>query len=300
MVPGMPHVKSHRREKAAQTRATIIEAAHAEFLESGYHGATIAGRPPRRGGHPDGVLRVPHQGRADQRRDRRCSHGARTEEVPPELGRWWQDMSPPGSGRRLVPTLHPRRGPGLRAASAVSLVLARRRSTDDELRGPHQQHEQLQRTVSDPCVESLAAKGRCATDSTSTRRPTSSSLSTATAPTTSSGPTTAGATASVVDWLADTLPALAAAVGRLGCHVTTYNLASLLENSAPKYPDRRRSSPATPADLRPGQRAPTRWPTCWSPGASGPATRWRSAAPTCRTSRSSTSASSRRAPRWCR
>ena len=37
MVRAMPDVKSSRREKAARTRARIVESAHAEFLERGFH-----------------------------------------------------------------------------------------------------------------------------------------------------------------------------------------------------------------------------------------------------------------------
>ena len=45
----MADVKSSRREKAAQTRARIVEAAHAEFLDNGFHGATIASVARRAG-----------------------------------------------------------------------------------------------------------------------------------------------------------------------------------------------------------------------------------------------------------
>ena len=85
---------------------------------------------------------------------------------------------------------------------------------------------------------------------------------------------------------------------------TTYNLASLLETSAQKYPEReaivfpatgRRMTYAevdTVANMVANLLRRAR--------ASSPATRWRSAAPTCRTSRSSTGGSSRPAPPWSR
>ena len=45
----MADVKISRREKAARTRAAIIEAAHAEFLERGFHGATVVSIAERAG-----------------------------------------------------------------------------------------------------------------------------------------------------------------------------------------------------------------------------------------------------------
>ena len=56
----MADVKTSRREKAARTRARIIEAAHAEFLERGFHGATVTSIAKRAKVAPQTVYFVFH------------------------------------------------------------------------------------------------------------------------------------------------------------------------------------------------------------------------------------------------
>src|SRR5688500_4391656 len=58
MAWNMTKVKGSRREKAEATRRRIVRAAHAEFIEQGFHGATVAAIAKRAGVAPQTVYFV--------------------------------------------------------------------------------------------------------------------------------------------------------------------------------------------------------------------------------------------------
>src|SRR5687767_1457497 len=54
----MNAVRGSRREKAEATRRTIVRAAHAEFVEQGFHGATVTAIAKRAGVAPQTIYFV--------------------------------------------------------------------------------------------------------------------------------------------------------------------------------------------------------------------------------------------------
>jgi AcrR family transcriptional regulator len=154
----MADVKISRREKAARTRTAIIEAAHAEFLERGFHGATVVSIAKRARVASQTVYFVFHT-KAELISAVIDAAVMGDEELPPELTEWWRAMEaepdPAASLRMFV------RGAAgaFERASAISVVLAAAALTDDELMARHQQHERLRRTAFHEVVAGLAAKG---------------------------------------------------------------------------------------------------------------------------------------------
>jgi AcrR family transcriptional regulator len=154
----MPDVKPTRRDRAALTRSRIIEAAHGEFVEHGYAGATMASIARRAGVAPQTVYFVFHT-KPDLISAVVDTAVVGTEDVPPDRTTWWQEMladpNPVSALRRFV------RGaaPSFERASAISVVLAAAALTDEELRSIHDRHEQLRRHAFRTVVESLAGKG---------------------------------------------------------------------------------------------------------------------------------------------
>jgi AcrR family transcriptional regulator len=159
----MADVKRSRREKAAQTRARIIEAAHAEFLDRGFHGATIASVATRAGVATQTVYFVFHTKAelisAVIDAQVMAPDPATGEVRPPELMPWWQEMvTDPDPVSTLVRFV---RGvaPLYERAAAVSEVLRAAALTDDEVRRTHEHHMRLQREGFGGVVRLVAEKG---------------------------------------------------------------------------------------------------------------------------------------------
>lgn len=158
MIRAMADVKSSRRERAEQTRRRIIEAAHAEFLERGFHGATVASVAKRAGVAVQTVYFVFHT-KAELISAVIDAAVMGESDLPPELTEWWAAMvaepDPAASLRHFV------RGAAdvFERAAAISVVLAAAALTDDELRVRNDQHEELRRTGFREVVAGLAAKG---------------------------------------------------------------------------------------------------------------------------------------------
>jgi AcrR family transcriptional regulator len=159
----MADVKRSRREKSAHTRARIIEAAHAEFLERGFHGATVTSVASRAGVATQTVYFVFHTKAelisAVIDAMVMAPDPATGEVLPPELTPWWQEMvsdpDPASTLRRFV------RGaaPLYERAAAVSEVLRAAALTDEEVRRTHEHHMGLQREAFGGVVQMLAVKG---------------------------------------------------------------------------------------------------------------------------------------------
>ena len=154
----MGDVKTARRDRSARTRARIIDAAHAEFVERGYAGATIASVARRAGVAPQTIYFVFHtKPELISAVIDAAVMGA--DELPPDLTTWWQEMladpDPASSLRRFVHGA----APAFERASAISVVLAAAALTDSELRTTHDKHEALRREAFRTVIESLAAKG---------------------------------------------------------------------------------------------------------------------------------------------
>ncbi|MDQ0822466.1 AcrR family transcriptional regulator [Arthrobacter sp. V4I6] len=159
MDPRTPPVNSVRRKKAEATRGKIIQAAHQEFIERGFHGATMAGIASRAGVASQTVYFVFHTkpelisavidaavlGEEDPR--------------PPQAQAWWTEMvAEPGAAEALRIFI---RGAGdvFARAAAISEVLRAAALTDSEVRRTYQYHETLRRDGFGQVLEMLAGKG---------------------------------------------------------------------------------------------------------------------------------------------
>lgn len=154
----MSDVKSSRRSKAEATRRRILDAAHLEFLDRGYHGATIASIATRAGVAPQTVYFVFHT-KAELISAAVDMLVMGEEAAVPQAADWWADMRDEPEPRQAL--RHFVRGAAalFERASGLSEILRAAALTDDEVRRTHLQHEELRETGFREVVEQLAAKG---------------------------------------------------------------------------------------------------------------------------------------------
>lgn len=158
----MTDVNTPRRAKAAQTRARIIEAAHAEFLEKGFHGATIAAVAKRASVASQTVYFVFHN-KVDLISAVIDQAVMGDTDLPPQLTDWWQAMVAEPDAAESLKIFARGAADAFERAAPISLVLAAAALTDDDLRARHQAHEQLRRTAFREVIETVAPKGNLAT-----------------------------------------------------------------------------------------------------------------------------------------
>jgi AcrR family transcriptional regulator len=154
----MPDVKSSRREKSARTRARIIEAARAEFLERGFHGATVASVAARAGVAAQTVYFVFHT-KAELISAVIDAAVMGESDLPPELTEWWRAMVVEPDAAESLRMFIRGAADSFERASAISLVLSAAALTDNELRARSEQHEQLRRSGFREVIVGVAAKG---------------------------------------------------------------------------------------------------------------------------------------------
>ena len=155
----MADVKISRREKAARTRAAIVEAAHTEFLERGFHGATVVSIAARAGVASQTVYFVFHT-KAELISAVIDAAVMGESDLPPELTDWWREMVAEPDAATSLRMFVRGAAAAFERAAAISVVLAAAALTDDELMVRHQQHERLRRTGFREVVAGLATKGR--------------------------------------------------------------------------------------------------------------------------------------------
>ena len=156
----MSNVKaSPRRARAARTRRAILDASCAEFLERGYHGATIASIAARAGVAPQTVYFVFHTkpDLVSAVIDDRVLGSDAPED--PEASAWWEAMARAPTATAVLERFVRGAAPLLDRAAPVSEVVRAAAATDDEVRAIHQQHDSLQRAAYRRVVELTAARG---------------------------------------------------------------------------------------------------------------------------------------------
>ena len=133
-----------RRDRAARTRRAILDAAHAEFLERGYHGATITAIASRAGVAPQTVYFVFHTKAElisavidDQ------VLGPETPTLPQDSPWWAEMLAAPTATTALEQFVHGA-APLLARAAPVSEVVRAAALTDDEVRAIHDHHDRMQ------------------------------------------------------------------------------------------------------------------------------------------------------------
>jgi AcrR family transcriptional regulator len=147
-----------RRDKARETRRRILRAAHGEFLERGYHGATIASIARRAGVATQTVYFVFHTKAELISAVIDAAVLGEHDEVPQETS-WWESMLAAATAADALRAFVHGAGPLFARASAVSEVLRGAALTDPELRATLAAHDELQRTGYRQVIDALATKG---------------------------------------------------------------------------------------------------------------------------------------------
>ena len=88
----MANVKESRRQRSQATREAIVTAAHAVFVESGYHGATITSIADRAGVAPQTIYFVFHTKAELISAVIDAAVVGHDDGSPPQARPWWQEM----------------------------------------------------------------------------------------------------------------------------------------------------------------------------------------------------------------
>jgi AcrR family transcriptional regulator len=160
MIRGVSTVKaSPRRARAARTKRSILDAAHAEFLERGYHGATITSIAQRAGVAPQTIYFVFHT-KADLVSavidDRVLGPDAPED---PQTSAWWDAMATAPTAAAVLQGFVRGAAPLLDRAAPISEVVRAAAVTDDEVRAVHEKHDALQQAGYRRVIELTAARG---------------------------------------------------------------------------------------------------------------------------------------------
>jgi AcrR family transcriptional regulator len=156
----MSQVKGSRREKAAATRRRILRAAHDDFVEKGYHGATVASIAARAGVAPQTVYYVFNTKAALISAAIDLQVMGEEDPVLPQDTEWWRAMVAEDDASRAL--RHFVRGAAVlfQRASALSEILRAAALTDEEVRRTYEYHERLRAEGFREVVELLSTKGR--------------------------------------------------------------------------------------------------------------------------------------------
>lgn len=159
----MSQVKGSRREKAAATRRRILRAAHDDFVEKGYHGATIASIAARAGVATQTVYYVFNTKAALISAAIDLQVMGEEDPVLPQDTEWWRAMVGEDDASHALG--HFVRGAArlFQRASALSEILRAASLTDEEVRRTYEYHERLRAEGFREVVELLSNKGRLRT-----------------------------------------------------------------------------------------------------------------------------------------
>lgn len=150
---------SSRRERSRRTRLGIIAAGHAEFLESGYHGATMAAIARRAGVAPQTVYFVFHTKAELAGSVIDAAVLGLDDPTVPQSSTWWADMEAAPTAHLALQAFVRGAATLLRRAAGVSEVMRAAALTDPEIRAIHEHHDQLQVSGYRQVVDILATKG---------------------------------------------------------------------------------------------------------------------------------------------
>lgn len=149
-----------RRARARRTRLTIIRAAHEEFLERGYHGATIAAIARRAGVATQTVYFVFHTKAELVSSVIDTAVLGPDNPTDPESSAWWAAMRAAPTARQALEAFVRGATPLLARAAPVSEVVRAAALTDPEVRAVHEHHDRQQITGYRQVIDVLTAKGR--------------------------------------------------------------------------------------------------------------------------------------------
>ena len=149
----------HRRDKAELTRRRVIHAAHQEFLDNGFHGATMAAIAQRAGVAGQTVYFVFHT--KAELLSAVIDAAVMGEDPPtiPQDADWWAAMHTAPSAEEVLRRFVRGAGPLLARASRISEVLRAAALTDPEVRTIFDRHDRLQVAGYGQVVDLAAVKG---------------------------------------------------------------------------------------------------------------------------------------------
>ena len=160
MILAMAEVKrAARRERARQTRARIIAAAHQEFLERGYHGATMAAIARRAGVAAQTVYFVFNTKSQLVSQVIDSAVLGTDDPTAPQDSDWWAAMQEAPTACEALDHFVRGAGPLLARAAALAEVVRAAALTDDEVRAVHQHHDRLQGQGYRQVIDAVTAKG---------------------------------------------------------------------------------------------------------------------------------------------
>ena len=155
----MANVKESRRQRSQATREAIITAAHAVFVENGYHGATITAIAGRAGVAPQTIYFVFHTKAELISAVIDSAVVGSDDPLPPQAQPWWQAMIGEPDAARAIEAFVRGAGGAFARATSISEVLRAAALTDAEVRATHEHHERLRREGFGEVLDSLATKG---------------------------------------------------------------------------------------------------------------------------------------------
>lgn len=162
----MPDVKRTRREKAASTRRAIIHAAHVEFTESGFQGATMASIARRAGVATQTVYFVFHTKPELISAVIDTAVLGEDDPVPPQSTDWWRAMVEEPDAVEALRIFVRGAGPLFARAATISEVLRAAALNDPEVRRTYELHEGMRRIGFSQVLDILEAKSPLRTDRT--------------------------------------------------------------------------------------------------------------------------------------
>ncbi|MFB9957937.1 TetR/AcrR family transcriptional regulator [Agromyces bracchium] len=150
---------STRRDQARQTRRKILDAAHREFLERGFHGATMAAIARRAGVANQTVYFVFHTKTALISAVIDDAVLGPDDPTVPQQSEWWAAAQAAPTARAALESFIRGAAPLLERAAPVSEVLRAAALTDEEVMAVHRYHDGMQSTGYRQVVEMVAGKG---------------------------------------------------------------------------------------------------------------------------------------------
>jgi AcrR family transcriptional regulator len=154
----MTAVKASRRDRSRATRRKILEAAYEEFVEKGYHGATIAAIAERARVAPQTVYFVFHNKPALI--SAVIDHAVLGDDsIAPPDSEWWAAAVDEADAAESLRVFIRGSGPLFARASVISETLRAASLTDDELRATYDRHERLRYDAFGEFIGTIAPKG---------------------------------------------------------------------------------------------------------------------------------------------
>lgn len=160
MIRGMGQVKTaSRRERARQTRLKIIRSAHKEFLEHGYHGATMAAIARRAGVATQTVYFVFHTKAELINAVIDVAVLGEDDPTDPEHTDWWVAMLTARTGAEALEHFVRGAGPLYARAAAISEILRAAALTDPDVHAIWRHHDQQQVEAFRRVIDAVITKG---------------------------------------------------------------------------------------------------------------------------------------------